>query len=237
MPVNKQLLEMLEYTHGLMQEYATLAKRVINLEAEPFLEQRHRQQVAFFNALTDVPSFSARPIPGASAEEQHAASQPRELRERERRAEIARLTARMQDIYRTYCSTVGKPDDPLYPPDYCTLPACEHFIRSVRNQMATTVGEAVRIYEESLYRDQVLGNQQRQVAELAHMQAELKGLRDDARTLHEDVTSGTYASQLANEETKRALSVLRDNLEMGNINTGTLLNHTVMRDMVASTYR
>ena len=112
MPVNKQLLEMLEYTHGLMQEYATLAKRVINLEAEPFLEQRHRQQVAFFNALTDVPSFSARPIPGASAEEQHAASQPRELRERERRAEIARLTAqgntsnRIADILVISSSTV-----------------------------------------------------------------------------------------------------------------------------------
>ena len=98
------------------------------------------------------------------------AGQRKEQRRRDLLQRIADVDSGMQEIARTYETTVGRPDCPLNPPDCCYLPACESVIRSVRNQMASTVGEAVRLYEESLFRDQVLKNQQMQLASLMGVQ-------------------------------------------------------------------
>ncbi|MCH4054472.1 MAG: hypothetical protein LKG38_05365 [Atopobiaceae bacterium] len=119
---------------------------------------------------------SQRREPWLQREERHReramdrAGQRKEQRRRDLLQRTADVDSGMQEIARTYETTVGRPDCPLYPPDCCFLPACESFIRSVRNQMASTLGEAVRLYEESLFRDQVLKNQQMQLASLMGVQ-------------------------------------------------------------------
>lgn len=53
-----------------------------------------------------------------------------------------------------------------YPPDYCDLASVQFFIDAFRNYKADTIGEAVRLYDESQYRQSVLAAQAQQSAQL-----------------------------------------------------------------------
>lgn len=58
---------------------------------------------------------------------------------------------------------VAQMDLSWYPPDYMFSDASKSFYKSIRNGICQTLGEAVKYYEEQLYRNQVLANQQKQI--------------------------------------------------------------------------
>lgn len=50
-----------------------------------------------------------------------------------------------------------------YPPDYCCSDASSFFYKAIINGKCETLGEAVNLYDEQLYRDQTLANQKEQI--------------------------------------------------------------------------
>lgn len=70
---------------------------------------------------------------------------------------------------------VSQMDMSWYPPDYCFSAASAFFYKAINNGMCETLGEAVKLYEEQRYRDQVLANQQKQI-DLAYKQCILQAM-------------------------------------------------------------
>lgn len=78
---------------------------------------------------------------------------------------------------------VSQIDMSWYPPDYCFSTASAFFYKAINNGMCETLGEAVKLYEEQRYRDQVLANQQKQI-DLAYKQIILQAMT--IATLHQE---------------------------------------------------
>jgi len=68
---------------------------------------------------------------------------------------------------------VSQLDMSWYPPDYCCSDAANFFYKAINNNMCGTLGEAVVLYEQKLFQDQVLANQQKQIS-LAYEQCILQ---------------------------------------------------------------
>lgn len=68
---------------------------------------------------------------------------------------------------------LSKIDMSWYPPDYYCSDAALFFHKAIRNGMCESLGEAVVLYEDKLYKDQVLANQQKQI-DLAYKQCILQ---------------------------------------------------------------
>lgn len=74
---------------------------------------------------------------------------------------------------------VAQMDMSWYPPDYYSSDASSFFYKALNNGRCETLGEAVNLYEEHLYRDQTLANQQKQI-DLAFTQCVLQAMTIDA---------------------------------------------------------
>lgn len=68
---------------------------------------------------------------------------------------------------------ISQLDMSWYPPDYCCSDAANFFYKAINNGMCGTLGEAVVLYEQKLFQDQVLKNQQKQIS-LAYEQCILQ---------------------------------------------------------------
>lgn len=98
-------------------------------------------------------------------------------------AEVDRQIALAQQKCNAIRQQISQMDMSWYPPDYCYSDASTFFYKAVNNDMCETLGEAVKLYREELFRDQVLANQQQQIS-LAYQQVILQGMTIDA--IHEE---------------------------------------------------
>lgn len=81
-----------------------------------------------------------------------------------------------------------------YPPDYYCSDAANFFYKAVNNGMCESLGEAVRLYEETLFKNQVLVNQQKQI-DLAYRQCILQGLTIAAIQAEGEATRGVIQAE------------------------------------------
>lgn len=90
-------------------------------------------------------------------------------------ADVDRQIAIAQQKCNMIRQQISQMDMSWYPPDYCYSDASAFFYKAINNGMCETLGEAVRLYDEKQYRDQVLANQQEQI-NLAYRQCILQGM-------------------------------------------------------------
>ena len=90
-------------------------------------------------------------------------------------AEVDRQIALVEQKCVAIRQRVSQMDMSWYPPDYCFSAASAFFYKAINNGMCETLGEAVKLYEEQRYRDQVLANQQKQI-DLAYKQIILQAM-------------------------------------------------------------
>ena len=89
-------------------------------------------------------------------------------------AEIDRQIAIAQKKCDEVRQKIARLDMSWYPPHYCCADASAFFYKALINGMCETLGEAAVLYEEHLFRNQVLANQQKQIR-LAYQQCVLQG--------------------------------------------------------------
>lgn len=89
--------------------------------------------------------------------------------------EIDRLTAIADQRCAAVRQQISQLDMSWYPPDYYCSDAAIFFYKAVNNGMCESLGEAARMYEEKLFRNQVLANQQQQI-DLAYRQCILQAM-------------------------------------------------------------
>lgn len=89
--------------------------------------------------------------------------------------EIDRLTAIADQRCEAVRQQISQLDMSWYPPDYYCSDAAIFFYKAVNNGMCESLGEAARLYEEKLFRNQVLANQQQQI-DLAYRQCILQAM-------------------------------------------------------------
>ena len=97
---------------------------------------------------------------------------------------------------------ISQMDMSWYPPDYCYSVASAFFYKAINNGMCETLGEAVRLYDEKQYRDQVLANQQQQI-NLAYRQCILQGMTISAICSQGEATRRTI--QAESEATRQTI--------------------------------
>lgn len=90
-------------------------------------------------------------------------------------AEVDRQIALAEQKCVAIRQRVSQMDMSWYPPYYCFSAASAFFYKAIINGMCETLGEAVKLYEEQRYRDQVLANQQKQI-DLAYNQCILQAM-------------------------------------------------------------
>jgi hypothetical protein len=89
-------------------------------------------------------------------------------------AEINRQIAIAQKKCDEVRQKIARLDMSWYLPNYCCSDASAFFYKALNNNMCETLGEAAVLYEEHLFRNQVLANQQKQIR-LAYQQCVLQG--------------------------------------------------------------
>ena len=89
-------------------------------------------------------------------------------------AEINRQIAIAQKKCDEVRQKIARLDMSWYLPNYCCSDASAFFYKALINNMCETLGEAAVLYEEHLFRNQVLANQQKQIR-LAYQQCVLQG--------------------------------------------------------------
>ena len=89
-------------------------------------------------------------------------------------AEINRQIAIAQKKCDEVRQKIARLDMSWYLPNYCCSDASAFFYKALINGMCETLGEAAVLYEEHLFRNQVLANQQKQIR-LAYQQCVLQG--------------------------------------------------------------
>lgn len=89
-------------------------------------------------------------------------------------AEIDRQIAIAQKKCDEVRQKIARLDMSWYLPNYCCSDASAFFYKALNNNMCETLGEAAVLYEEHLFRNQVLANQQKQIR-LAYQQCVLQG--------------------------------------------------------------
>nr|WP_290463363.1 hypothetical protein [Acutalibacter muris] len=120
-------------------------------------------------------------------------------------AEIDRQIAIAQKKCDEVRQKIARLDMSWYPPHYCCADASAFFYKALINGMCETLGEAAVLYEEHLFRNRVLANQQEQIR-YAYQQCILQGqtmltLRDEFEktrgTIHDehDKTRGTIHAE------------------------------------------
>ena len=89
-------------------------------------------------------------------------------------AEIDRQIAIAQKKCDEVRQKIARLDMSWYPPHYCCADASAFFYKALINGMCETLGEAAVLYEEHLFRNRVLANQQEQIR-YAYQQCILQG--------------------------------------------------------------
>lgn len=89
-------------------------------------------------------------------------------------AEINRQIAIAQKKCDEVRQKIARLDMSWYLPNYCCSDASAFFYKALNNNMCETLGEAAVLYEEHLFRNQVLANQQEQIR-YAYQQCILQG--------------------------------------------------------------
>ena len=90
-------------------------------------------------------------------------------------AEVNEKIALAQEKCDMVRQKISQLDMSWYPPDYFCSDASSFFYKAVNNGMCETLGEAVKLYDEKLYRDQTLANQKEQI-NLAYKQCILQAM-------------------------------------------------------------
>lgn len=81
-----------------------------------------------------------------------------------------------------------------YPPDFLFSDAAKYFHMAIRNQMCDKLGEAVKLYNEQLFRNEHLSNQRKQIS-LAFTQCVLQAVTIDTIRSEGQATRNTIREE------------------------------------------
>lgn len=116
--------------------------------------------------------------------------------------EIDRLIAIAEQKCEAVRQQISQLDMSWYPPSYCYSDAAIFFHKAINNEMCGSLGKAAKLYEEALYRDQVLANQKQQI-NLAYEQCILQ--RQTINAIHAEGTAVRSAIHAEGAATRGAI--------------------------------
>ena len=148
-------------------------------------------------------------------------SYQRELYEIKKRPElIAQAKRDLEEIVRQYQQTIGREDNPLYPPNHVNLLACRYIIYCIESyhcdiwRAAELFDQYMRDQRNLMVQKQILANQQSMMTEINKLYTEVQQINQNLGQIQEQIRQSQKDSQLA---TKKQLEELNNTAMLGNI--------------------